>query len=330
MNDESRLAEAKVGLFVLGALTLLLAGALWITRVSLFGKHQNLYEVLMKDSAGVREGDGVRVAGVEVGRVKHVTLHPGQEWPVSLQVLLDPEIMVHADSSARIGSLGLLGSTFLEIDPGSAQAPPLTDGSPIKGQETATLAKLLAQVDQISGKAINLVDQTTRMLDQVSGQLQPLITQAGRFLSEENADAVRDLLVTTRGTLKESAPRIARLVARLDSLSEKLDRSLDGMPDLSRRISAVVDDLDAALGPDGSRLTGVLDSVQTSITSAGDTLSMVNGKHVEVEGILTDLRDAAANLKALSRTLKERPFSLVRIKPEPDRKPGSGTAQEPR
>jgi len=330
MNEESRLAEAKVGLFVLGALTLLLVGALWISRVSLFGERQNLYEVLMKDSAGVREGDGVRVAGVEVGRVKHVSLHPEQEWPVSLQVLLDLEIMVHADSSARIGSLGLLGSTFLEIDPGSAQAPPLSPGSPILGQETATLAKLLAQVDQISGKAINLVDQTTRTLDQVSGQLQPLMTQAGLFLSEENASAVRDLLVTTRGTLKESAPRIAELVRKLDLISDKVDRSLEGMPDLSRRLSRVVDDLDAALGPDGSRLVGVLDSAQSSITSAGHTLSMVNGKRGEVEAIVNDLHEAAANLKALSRTLKERPFSLVRIKPEPDRQPGSGTEREPR
>ena len=330
MNEESRLAEAKVGLFVLGALTLLLVGALWISRVSLLGERQNLYEVLMKDSAGVREGDGVRVAGVEVGRVKHVSLHPEQEWPVSLQVLLDLEIMVHADSSARIGSLGLLGSTFLEIDPGSAQAPPLSPGSPILGQETATLAKLLAQVDQISGKAINLVDQTTRTLDQVSGQLQPLMTQAGLFLSEENASAVRDLLVTTRGTLKESAPRIAELVRKLDLISDKVDRSLEGMPDLSRRLSRVVDDLDAALGPDGSRLVGVLDSAQSSITSAGHTLSMVNGKRGEVEAIVNDLHEAAANLKALSRTLKERPFSLVRIKPEPDRQPGSGTEREPR
>jgi len=330
MNEESRLAEAKVGLFVLGALTLLLAGALWISRVSLFGERQHLYEVLMKDSAGVREGDGVRLAGVEVGRIKHVTLHPGQEWPVSLQVLLDPEIMVHADASARIGSVGLLGSTFLEIDPGSVQAPPLSPGSPIRGQETASLAKLLAQVDQISGKAINLVDQTTRTLDQVSGQLQPLMTQAGRFLSEENADAVRDLLVTTRATLKESAPRIAELVKNVDSISDKVDRTMEGMPDLSRRISRVVDDLDAALGPDGTRLVGVLDSAQNSITSAGNTLSMVNGKRAEVEAILTDLHDAAANLKELSQTLKERPFSLVRIKPEPDRQPGSETSQEPK
>ncbi|MGH9867445.1 MAG: MlaD family protein [Candidatus Polarisedimenticolia bacterium] len=330
MNEDSRLAEAKVGLFVVGALTVLLAGALWISQVSLFGKQQIPYQVLMKDSAGVGEGDGVRVAGVEVGRVQRVTLRPGQEWPVALEVVLDPEILVRTDSSARIGSLGLLGSPFLEIDPGSAQAPPLAPGSPIMGQEAATLAKLLAQVDQISDKAIHLVDQTTRTLDQISGQLQPLMTQAGRFLSEENAGAFRDLLVTSRGMIKESAPRIAALVARLDSTSETLDRSLEGMPDLSRRISAVVDDLDTALGTDGSRLIGVLDSAQSSIASAGDTLSMVGEKRIEVEGILTDLRDAAANLKALSQTLKERPFSLIRIKPEPDRQPGSGTAQEPR
>jgi len=330
MNEESRIAEAKVGLFVVGALAVLLAGTLWISRVSLFGKRQIPYEVLMKDSAGVKEGDGVRIAGVEVGRVKRVTLHPGQEWPVSLKVLLDPEITVRSDSSARIGSLGLLGSASLEIDPGSGQAPPLTPGSPIMGQEAATLARLLAKTDQISGKVAHLLDQTTGTLDQVSGQLQPLMTQATRFLSQENADAVRDLLVTTRGALKESAPRISELVTRLDSISANLDRSLQGMPDLSRRISGVVGNLEAVLGPDGSRLIGVLDSAQSSLHSAGDALSLVRGKRVEIDGILTDLRDAAANLKALSQTLKERPFSLIRIKPVPDRQPGSGTAQEQR
>jgi hypothetical protein len=44
----------------------------------------------------------------------------------------------------------------------------------------------------------------------------------------------------------------------------------------------------------------------------------------ELEGMIRDLRDTAANLEAFSQRLKEQPSSLVFAKPDPERNPGDG------
>ena len=40
--------------------------------------------------------------------------------------------------------------------------------------------------------------------------------------------------------------------------------------------------------------------------------------------MLGDLRDTVANLKSFSQQVRERPYSLVRIRDEPERRPGDG------
>ena len=70
MSDDNRSAEVKTGLFVLTALAVLVVGSLWIVGSTPLSGGQTEYRILMKDSGGIRAGDRVRVAGVEVGRVR--------------------------------------------------------------------------------------------------------------------------------------------------------------------------------------------------------------------------------------------------------------------
>jgi hypothetical protein len=91
-----------------------------------------------------------------------------------------------------------------------------------------------------------------------------------------------------------------------------------------------VADLQAALGPDGERLARVLESAESSLTRADETFSVLGGNRGEIEATLRDLRDTLANLKAFSQLVKERPYSLVRVKPAPQREPGDGVKENSR
>ncbi len=51
-----RWSDVKVGIFVLVALAILIAGSLWIAGGSLFGARQVPYDVLLADSGGVVAG----------------------------------------------------------------------------------------------------------------------------------------------------------------------------------------------------------------------------------------------------------------------------------
>ncbi len=326
MEDRSRMAEVKVGLFVVGALLALVVGSLWVAGSSLVGARRVPYRVSMTDSAGVETGDRVRFAGVPVGRVRRVELQPEEGWPVVLHVSLHPDIPVKADSVARISTSGLLGASFLQIEPGSPGAPRLPPGGEIRGQAGLGLEEALARVNELSEKVLGIMDQTSLILEQVGSEVGPIMSRVEALLSDENVKDVRHILAALHETVENSGPRITALLERLESISDSLDEGLEKVPELTARVSALADDIRTAFGPDGSRLAGVLEAAEGGLTSADAALSVVTRNREEIELAIRDLRDTVANLKAFSQQVKERPFSLVRIKGPPDRRPGHGVA----
>ncbi len=329
MSDDNRSAEVKTGLFVLTALAVLMVGSLWIVGSTPLSGGQAEYRILMKDSGGIRPGDRVRVAGVEVGRVRQVDLNPEEQWPVVFRVLLDTTISIRSDGSARIANAGLLGSPFLQIDPGSADLPLLPPGGEIHGSVPAGLDQALDKVDVISDEVVALLEQFRTVVSQVSNDVSSMLHASERFLSQENADNLNATLTAARTTLEASGPRLSSVLGDLKQVSGKLDEGLKDLPELMSTISSLAEGLQNALGPDGARLTQVLEATAAGVQSMDRALTAVSDNRPELDAAVRDLRDAAANLKQLSKQLKERPFSLVRIRPELERRPGQALGETP-
>ena len=93
MDDRSRSADVKVGLFVVTALTILVFGSLWIVGSTFFGARRVSYDVVMKEAAGVDAGDRVRFAGVPVGRTPRRTLHILASRSSNIQVRERPRLL---------------------------------------------------------------------------------------------------------------------------------------------------------------------------------------------------------------------------------------------
>jgi phospholipid/cholesterol/gamma-HCH transport system substrate-binding protein len=325
--EQARWAEVKVGVFVVAALAILVLGTLWVAGSAIWSGSRAAYTVRMKDSGGVQPGDSVRFAGVAVGRVEGVELRATAEWPVVFHVALDAGLQLRTDASARITTSGLLGSTYLEIQPGSPEAPELSPGGKIQGETPAGLDEALARVDEIAVKVVTLLDQTSSILEELSSEIGPLLARMEALLSSENADHVQALLTTLRRTMEDAGPRVTTLLDRLDVISRDLETGVADIPELTEQVSALVTDLRGALGPDGTRLSGLMDSGQSTLASADEALDVIVDNRRELETTLADLREIVANLKAFSQQVKERPYSLVRIKPEPDRRPGEGVGE---
>ena len=315
-------SDVKVGAFVLVALAILVAGLLWIAGSTILGTKRASYKVLMQNSGGLQAGDRVRFAGVSVGRVQGFVLRPGEEWPVALNVSIKRDIPIRVDSTATVRTSGLLGSSFLQVDAGSPNSPLLPEGGEIHAAVAQGIEAALARAEEMADKFSGLLDQTAQLLDTVNGEMGPILANLESLLSERNAEDVRQILSTLRTTIGETAPRVESLLGRLESISKQLEGGIDGLPALTADFSSLVGDLQTALGPDGKRLRRVLETAESGLASADEAMSVLGDNRGEIEATLRDLRDAASNLKAFSQQVKERPFSLVRIKPEPDRKPG--------
>ena len=332
--SRERWSDVKVGVFVLIALAIIIAGSLWIAGGSLFAARHVPYDVVLSDSAGVVAGDRVRVAGVAVGRINDVVLRQEEKWPVLMKVSIKEEITVHQDATAVITSSGILGTSFLEINIGSPGAPPLPPGSQIEGKPAPGMEAAFAQVEAISAKLLGILDQTSKLIDQISGEVGPLMARLEALLSEENTENLEAILADTRRTLEDVQPRVGPLLDHLDRVASSAEQSLAGVPPLTDQAQGLVTDLRTALGPDGQRVTQLLDSANTTLGSADQALQLVLDNRDAIEATLRDLELTMANLKTFSERVKHQPSSLLRSAPQQQRAPGDparpGTREQSR
>ena len=257
---------------------------------------------------------------MEVGRVLEVDLRPGEEWPVLFHIELDKGIPVTEDASARLTADGLLGSPYLEIEPGPSGAELLPAGATIIGTYAASANEAFQALGQLSEQAGGALEEVIVLVQGLGERMAPLLERFELLLSDENLGSISGSLVAMQQTMEASGPKLSTLLTRLDELALELRSGAEGLPDVTAEIQGLVTDLRTAMGPDGQRVTSLLESANTGMNA----MQMNRG---DLEAMVRDLRMATANLKALSEALKERPSSLIRNSKGPDRKPGEGVDQ---
>lgn len=117
--------ELAVGLFMLGGILCLGYLSIRLAKMEVLGGDGYEIEALFTNSGGLKPGSAVVIAGVEVGKVKGITLDDYQ----ALVVLdLHRGIKIQEDAIAAIKTKGLIGEKFVEISPGGADKDIPTGG----------------------------------------------------------------------------------------------------------------------------------------------------------------------------------------------------------
>ncbi len=101
-----------------------------------------------QDVQGLRSGAKVRLAGVEVGSVTSVRVHPERrDQPAEVTMFLQTpyELKIPNDSVVILETAGVLGEVFPEIDMRGASGPPLLTNGVLKtrSNEAPTPQELL-------------------------------------------------------------------------------------------------------------------------------------------------------------------------------------------
>jgi phospholipid/cholesterol/gamma-HCH transport system substrate-binding protein len=138
---------AKKVYFRIGAICVagiaLLAGWVFIRRPF---QHHLLLRTCLKNAAGLKEQAPVRLAGVVVGLVQTVRAQPDDRaCPAEVRMALSTsyELKIPNDSLASVQTAGILGESYVEIDPTKASGPtlensgtlPSIENQPVKLQE---------------------------------------------------------------------------------------------------------------------------------------------------------------------------------------------------
>src|SRR5262249_24593048 len=85
--------------------------------------------------SGLAKGNFVRIAGVEVGKVKNIVLAP--DTTVSVEFSADPSVMLTKGSRAVIRYDNLIGGRYLALEEGPGEPEVLQPGATIPLSQTA-------------------------------------------------------------------------------------------------------------------------------------------------------------------------------------------------
>ncbi len=116
-----------VGLMAIAYLTLNLGG------LELFGGNYYKVHASFSSISGLKSGARVEIAGVQVGKVSHISLVDDQ---AKVELSLKPEVKIGSDVFASIKTQGIIGDKFVQLTPG-AEEDFLKDGDEITETESA-------------------------------------------------------------------------------------------------------------------------------------------------------------------------------------------------
>ncbi len=156
----------RVGLTVVVALALAMAGTFWIGREQRFWERKQESEIRFTRINGLRMGAPVSLTGVDIGSVQAVSFPEdlsANYIAVSVSLSGSAAPRIREDSLARIRTIGLLGDKYVEISAGSPQSPILPAGSIIPAADPIDYEALLGE----SGDIMTNIVQTTNSLKNV-------------------------------------------------------------------------------------------------------------------------------------------------------------------
>ncbi len=172
--------EAKVGALVAVTVGLAMAFA-WSLGIATPFARKHTFFVTYHFAGGIDVGSPVRISGIKVGRVEKIELfqpadpsktvaskEPGSSpetgasvIPVRLKVSVSPEAArgVRQDSKVYINIAGLIGERYLEITPGSVEAPLVAANAVVPGIDPPRIDQLLSQSFNLAGKIQEIIEE---------------------------------------------------------------------------------------------------------------------------------------------------------------------------
>ena len=237
------------------------------------GKH---YEVRLIHAAGLVENNAVKIAGVDVGRIATVEV----DHNLALLTLeIEPQIQLHEDTTAIVRAKSLLGEKYLQLDPGTREAPLIPPGGEIShidepfeiDQVLNALQPILGGDESIAATLGPLAEQLNELLADATGkrgkpavisreQLTQIVADltetaaVARRIAEANEEDLRSLVEGARVLVGD--PRLARILGDTERVTHSLAERVPNLLERAERLVADLEPLIATFDDKRSRQLG--------------------------------------------------------------------------
>jgi phospholipid/cholesterol/gamma-HCH transport system substrate-binding protein len=314
--------EAKVGTFVIVCLILLGVTVYYVGNEQ-WGRHLTPYKTYLRYAGGVSAGSEVLFGGISVGRV--TTVRSWNQDPTKIEILLEVKegTPVNEKSVAKLGSVSLMSNPALSITTGAQDAQRLRAGQVIPSQETVSLDDMTRKLSGIADNAADLIAQVQGELKGISGQAQTLLANLNDATGPTNRKQLAEILQQVNTMVAQQTPKIDRITDQVLLVSQDADSTIKKIGPLVEHTDAVVANVNSTIDQLRDPIREDLAQLKTTMEQAKTLMSsiqgVVRGNDDNLHETIENLRVMTENLDQLTDQVKQRPWSLVRIRQPKDR-----------
>lgn len=257
---------------------------------------EKTYHAVFTNVSGLKAGNFVRIAGVEVGKVKSAAIQP--DSTVHIEFSADPGVILTEGTRAAVRYDDLIGGRFLALEEGAGGVKQLQPGGTIPVSRTEPALDLDALIGGFRPLFRALEPD---QINALSGQLIAAFQGQGATISSFLAQAA-----SLTNTLADRDQLIGQVIGNLNTVlgslggqSKQLGKAVDSLSELVQGLAARKQDVsnalaygNAAAGSIADLLTQGRQPLKKVLSETDRTAEIIDADHDFIDNLLNTLPDA--------------------------------------
>ncbi|MBT8342907.1 MAG: MCE family protein [Desulfatitalea sp.] len=287
MEMEFSKLERLVGAFIVGVIILLIATFVIIGRGKDWFETYITYYTTFDETYNLQENAAIKLFRADIGKVKQVTLEKNH---VRLKLAIQEKYAsrIREDTVAQVESPTLIGSEYIAIVPGTADAPTIAAGGEIPSREKRSIADILDEfeVEKTALMVIKALQEISKFAEYLNDPEGPLL------ISLNNLEATSGDVRKISNDLKAGKGPAGLLLESEDLLQQIVD--------IIARLDHVMENIDAAT----AKAPHAMDLVQENLTTYRDTGHALQARVEQARIAMEDIKRASADLQTIMVNIK--------------------------
>lgn len=283
--------------------------------VSLFNS-PHVYYSFYERLDGLSESCPVLLHGYKVGKVEKITITNQKGRFILVKFTVKKEVIVPADSRARIFSTDLLGAKAIELKIGVDKKNAVSSDTLIGEIEMGLVESVSSLVDPIKDKTVSLLSS----IDNIMNDLQIYLGKGGKKDLGATMEGIKltfqnlgHTSTTLDNFMTSETSRLHLILGHIDNLATTLDNNKSDLDKLISNMGSISDSLKAAQVEKVIRelatTINVIDTIAQKINSGHGTIAEL----VNNQSLYNNLDSTTKNLDELLIDLKENPRRYINL-----------------
>jgi phospholipid/cholesterol/gamma-HCH transport system substrate-binding protein len=261
------------------------------------------YTAVFSSVSGLKPGNFVRIAGVEVGKVKSISIKP--DITAVVEFSADDSVVLTQGSRAVIRYADLIGGRYLALDEGAGGTALLTPGGTIALDHTAPALDLDSLIGGFRPLFRALDPNQTNAL---TGQLVEVFQGQGQTISSflRQTAALTSALADRDELIGEVIDNLSVILKSVGDQSKRLDKAVVSLSDLVAELADRRSDIANGLAHGDAAARSITDLLAETRAPLKDTLAqtdraagIVVADHDYMDDLINTLPDAYQKVSRL-------------------------------